>query len=34
MNITDVEIREAIHKDGIVNIDDMMEHLSAGTVCG
>ncbi|MCL1834404.1 MAG: Fe-S cluster assembly protein NifU [Leptospirales bacterium] len=34
MNITDVEIREAIHKEGIVNIEDMMEHLNAGTVCG
>ncbi len=34
MNITDVDIRKAVHEKGITNIDDMMESTGAGTVCG
>lgn len=34
MNITDIEIREAVHQKGVMNIDDMMELTGAGTVCG
>ncbi len=34
MNITDVDIRKAVHEKGITNIEDMMETTGAGTVCG
>ncbi len=34
MNVTDVDIRNAVHEHGIRNIDDMMEFTKAGTVCG
>lgn len=34
MNITDVEIREAVHEKGLMNVDDIMELLGAGSVCG
>ncbi len=34
MNITDIDIRNAVHRQGIRNIDDMMELTKAGTVCG
>lgn len=34
MNITDIDIRNAVHQHGIRNIDDMMEFTKAGTVCG
>ncbi len=34
MNITDDEIRKAVHEKGVTNIDDMMELTGAGTVCG
>jgi len=34
LNITDVDIRNAVHRQGIRNIDDMMEFTKAGTVCG
>ena len=34
MNVTDVDIRNAVHQHGIRNIDDMMAFTKAGTVCG
>ncbi len=34
MNITDDEIRKAVHEKGVTSIDDMMELSGAGTVCG
>ncbi|HPJ36608.1 MAG TPA: Fe-S cluster assembly protein NifU [Spirochaetota bacterium] len=34
MNISDEDIRKAVHENGVMNIDDMMEFTGAGTVCG
>ena len=34
MNITDIDIRKAVHEKGINNVEDMMEFTGAGTVCG
>lgn len=34
MNITDDEIRKAVHEKGVRDIDGMMELTGAGTVCG
>ncbi|HPX91757.1 MAG TPA: Fe-S cluster assembly protein NifU [Spirochaetota bacterium] len=34
MNVTDEDIRKAVHEKGVTNLEDMMQLTGAGTVCG